>query len=173
MHTSCGEHWNSHPTHPMNIFGCRYLNDNYLTGPIPDSIGNLASLKNMWATHVWQKSDGPSHKACLNTLGIRFIDCFVIRFLQQRWQTSYGPCNNLSCTDLRVRGFEGCISESIGNLTFNFLKRVTLSQWSHCEPWKDCFEVLLPWRWGGFDLKNREQNAMHTSCGEHWNSDRT
>ena len=28
---------------------------------------------------------------------------------------------------LRVRGFEGCISESIGNLTFNILKRVTLS----------------------------------------------
>ena len=33
-----------------------------------------------------------------------------------------GKDNNLRGRDPYVRGFEGCISESIGNLTFNFLK---------------------------------------------------
>ena len=30
--------------------------------------------------------------------------------------------------------------------------------------------LLFPWRCGGVDLKNGEENAMHLQCGEHRNS---
>ena len=53
MHTSCGEHWNSHLTQPVYIFGCSYLNNNRLTGPIPNGIGNLKQLTHLWVSLVW------------------------------------------------------------------------------------------------------------------------
>ena len=46
--------------------------------------------------------------------------CYQI-FATQMANT-HGQSNNLRGTDLGLRGFEVCIFESIGNLTFNFLK---------------------------------------------------
>ena len=77
------------------------------------------SLSHGMSDHPWEK--------------IHRLLCYHI-FATQMANILWGRDINRKGTDLCVRGFEGCISESIGNLTFNILKRVTLSKWSHCEP---------------------------------------
>ena len=59
----------------------------------------------------------------------------------------------LSGRDLHERRFGWYPSESIGNLTSLIFMWVSLFQWSHCEPWKYCFELLDPNRWKGANYK--------------------
>ena len=145
MHTSCGEHWNSLLTQPVNIhLGA----DIYLAT-------NLQA-PSQTALEIWHLFNSCEQPFCGRNRSVS-----LTRHIEHPWEKIHrllcyqilakkdgkhlmGRDNNLRGTDLRVRGFDGCISESIGNLTFNILKRVTLSQWSHYEPWKDCFELFFP-----------------------------
>ena len=76
-----------------------------------------------------------------------------------------GRDNNFRGTDLGVRGFEGCISESIGNLTFNFLKAGIHVAMELLGALKGLFRGVIPKKTRVGWLKSGEKNAMYTSCG--------
>ena len=128
------------------------------------------------------KNGVPSHKLCSNTLGRRFMDALKSDFCNKNGKHIRGTQHNIRGLDLHVRGFGGCISESIGiwhpsfscgypclNGVIVSLESIVLSYYSQIDE-RGMTDKINSRRWWTLNLASNQTSVHKFGCRDlHFN----
>ena len=152
MHTWCGKHWIWHRTQPVYVYlGADFLVATNWRAPSQTASESWHLLNFCEPPFVyWRVSITKPHIPWR-----RFMDVSKSDICNKDSKHLRGIEYNLRGMELceGIRRFHLRKHRDILHPSSFIFKWVSLSQWNHCGPWKDCFEPLDPNRWKGVNLQ--------------------